>query len=60
MVIVTSYNSHGLNNVKQAYINKLFIYSEFVFLQEHRLRNDDMSSLVNINDKLSHHCCLAC
>ena len=57
MVIISSYNCRGLNATKHAYINKLFTESDFVFLQEHWLYNDDLPSLSNIDSSLSYHGC---
>ena len=57
MIIISSYNCHGLNTAKHAYVNKLFAQSDFVFLQEHWLYNNDLLSLVNIDFILSYHGC---
>ena len=57
MVIISLYNCRGLNTAKLAYVNKFFAESDFVFLQEHWLYNDDLPSLANINSSLSYHGC---
>ena len=57
MAIISSHNCHGLNTAKLAYVNKLFAESDFVFLQEHRLYNDDLPSLAKIDSSQLYHSC---
>ena len=57
MAIVSLYNCRRLNTAKYAYVNKLFAESDFMFLKEHWLYNDDLPSLANIVSSLSYHGC---
>ena len=54
---VMSYNCHGFTKSKFAFIDKLFLHTDFLFLQEHWLRNNDLGFLCNASSDLSFYSC---
>ena len=58
-VNIASYNYRGFNNLKVSFINKLFSFNQFVCLQEHWLRDSELSLFYSCMSiySISFHAC---
>ena len=52
---VMSYNYHGFTKFKFAFLDKLFLHTDFLFLQENWLRNNNLSFLCNVSSDVSYY-----
>ena len=56
---VMSYNCHGFTKSKFAFADKFLLHTDFLFLQEHWLRNYDLGFLCNASSDVSYYVCSA-